>query len=198
MLNKLVKDSLQPKLKAHGFRKKALSWNRSRGEFIDVVTVQEAGHSTAEEIVFTVNIGLFVPEFFRIIWGKECNAFATEADCLIRLRLGDLIQGKLYGDSKDQWWTLSNENDFSTVSERIEDSLECEALPFLVSVDSYESAFEHVNQIGGWQSKDVQWNIQKALLEWKNGRSDKAVKALDEITAKAWQPRVVAAKNAIQ
>jgi hypothetical protein len=190
MLNTLIKKSFQIELKSHGFNKKGHSWNRSRGEFIDVLTIQEAKYSSSEEMTFTVNIGVFVPNFFNIMWGQEPQGFANEADCVVRLRLSDLIQGRLHGDAQDEWWSLASGSDLNPISKEIVDHLSHKVIPFWESMDNYESISKHTRKVEGWQLKDAQWRMQSALVEWKCGRPTKAAEILGDIKATAWLPRV--------
>jgi uncharacterized protein YbaA (DUF1428 family) len=50
---------------------------------LDVITVQEAKHSTQTEQVFTINLGVFVKSFYEAVWGRPLSGFATEADCAV-------------------------------------------------------------------------------------------------------------------
>jgi hypothetical protein len=197
-LNQFVEESMQPFLKSQGFKKKGLLWNRERGIFTDVVTLQEAKHSTPENAVFTINLGVFVNPLFEIVWSKALNGFATEADCAVRLRLGDLIQNKPYGDAHDQWWTLPDDSEsVALISQEIQKALEEMAIPFLEKFQDCEAIAEHLRQVKGWQAKNALFLIYRALAEWKSGSATSALKSLDAVQGKAWESKVATAREMV-
>lgn len=137
-IDKLVKPTIQPYLKSIGFKKKGLQWNKDRGDFVDVVTIQAAKYSTLEKQAFTVNFGVFGKFFHEAVWQKKHSGFATEADCGVRVRLGDLIQGKPYGDALDQWWDIEPLTPDGLVGAEIENALRELGIPFLGQFDNYK------------------------------------------------------------
>ena len=192
MQDKIVKDSIQPLLKSHQFKKKGLQWNRDRGCFVDVITVQEAKHSTEDAEVFTLNLGVFVPSFFEAVWSRALSGFATEADCAVRLRLGDLMQGKLYGDAVDQWWTLSDSGSSESSSDEIRRAIEEKVIPFFARFDTFEAIAGHLRQMRGWQANNPLMTIYRALAEWKSGSTSLALQVLDGVKGKAWESKASA------
>lgn len=183
----MIIDSLQPLLKLHGFKKKGLKWNRERGDFVDVITFQEAKHSTAESPVFTINMGVFVASFFEAIWNKQLMTFASEADCIIRLRLGDLMQNRLYGNAFDQWWTLSGDLDnVESIKKEIHLAISEKAIPFLDSFRDYSFIINHLQKMSGWQTKTPLLVIYYALAEWKVGLPLYALERLNLVKEKSW------------
>ena len=84
-----VVEEIVPLLKERGFRKRRRCWNRSRGEFVDVIRIQESKTSDPERRDFTVNLGVFVPAFHDAVWGEPPKGFAVEAHCAVQRRLGD-------------------------------------------------------------------------------------------------------------
>lgn len=198
LFNQLIEESVQPLLKSRGFKRKGLQWNRERGMYIDVVSLQEAKHSTLEKVVFTINLGVFVKPFFEAVWGKTLNGFATEADCVIRLRLGDLIQNNPYGDALDQWWTLPAESEgVESPNEEIRKALEGKAIPFLESFQDFGAVAEHLSQVKGWQAKNDLLLIYRALAEWKNGSATSALRTLDAVKGKAWESKATTAREMV-
>jgi hypothetical protein len=195
MLDSVIKILIQPVLKSNGFKKKGLQWNRIRGEFIDVVTVQEADYSTPQAEVFTVNLGVFVPSFFEAVWRRSPCVFVTEADCVVRARLGDLIQEKPYGDACDEWWTLTDD-DVQT-GELVINALIEKGLPFLSSFDSFAAVANHLREVKGWQSKNTLMIIYRALAEWKTGDTSAAIELLESVKGKAWAAKASAVSDMI-
>jgi len=191
-LDSVIKESIQPLLKTHGFKKKGLQWNRCRDYFIDVVTLQEAKHSSDDNIVFTLNLGIFVPSFFEAVWNKPPGGFVNEADCVVRVRLGDLIQDRPYGDALDKWWTVSGTVIEESTKDEIQEALKSKGVPFLDSFDNIQAIAEHLGQVKGWQSKNPLMVIYHALAEWKSGDRSSALQLLDHVKEKAWASKVSA------
>lgn len=198
-LSEIIKQSIQPFLKQLGFKKKGLQWNRDRGEFVDVVTVQEAKHSTPEKLVFTVNLGVFVKPFYEAVWRKSPNGFATEADCAVRVRLGDLIQGKPYGDALDQWWQVEpSALDNGEIGKEIEKALRELGIPFLERFDNFGKIADHLQKVEGWQAKNPLITLYRALAEWKTGASKNALETLAMIKGKAWEARADVVRKVVE
>lgn len=186
----LADQYLSGPLKIRGFNKSRLQWNRIRGDFIDVVSVQEATYSTDELIALTINLGVFVPSFFAAIWTKPHSGLVTDADCVIRIRLGDLIQRKLYGDALDQWWILTDGDSLVAVGNEVACAFEEFALSFFDSIDDYDLIATHLGRITGSASRTPIHFLNRCLAEWKSGNQTEALAQLDHISAKAWLPKV--------
>lgn len=185
-LDSVVNESIQPLLKTRGFKKKGLLWNRSRDCLIDVVTLQEAKYSTEDSVVLTLNLGIFVPSFFEAVWNKPSSVFVSEADCIVRVRLGDLIQDKPHGDALDKWWTLPDAMSEESTRDDILEALKSKGIPFLDSFDNFQTIAEHMRQVKGWQSKNPLMVIYRALAEWKSGETSSALQLLDHVKEKNW------------
>jgi hypothetical protein len=187
-LDEIIKQAIQPLLKLYNFKKKGLQWNRERGEFVDVITVQKASYSTLLREVFTLNLGLAVPEFRKIIWPEKQESSLSEAECVVRVRLGDLLQGKPFGDAIDHWWELEKiYNNAEQTGRQIEEALINFGIPFLEQFDTFNAIVAHIRLVMGWQSKIPLNAIYRALAEWKSGLADTALETLANIKSKAWE-----------
>lgn len=105
---KLISDALGEKMKSLGFVKKELLWNRRRGSLTDVVSVQIGKGSSVDNIQFSVNFGIFIPEFYTIVWGQNPAPIVQDADCIIRNRIETPNGG--------QWWSLMPSEPSDTLS----------------------------------------------------------------------------------
>lgn len=193
----MAKASIQPRLKAYGFKKRGLLWNRERSPFIDVVSVQEAEFSAEGAEVFTVNIGVFVPSFFEAVWTRPLSGFATEADCAVRLRLGDLLQDRIYGDAEDQWWEIASVADVESEGNEVRRAIEEKAIPFLEGFDGSEALVRHLRQVKGWQSKNPLHTIYRALAESEVGDTSTALELLKGVKSGAWKLKAEALSRTI-
>ena len=184
-----VTEFVAPLLRSQGFRKSAYQWNRNRGEFIDVVTLQKASYST-EQVVFTLNLGVVVPFFLEAVWRTPFEGFATEADCAVRVRLGDLVQGKVYGAAFDQWWTISDQSCVASLGVEVTQSIGSYAMPFLESFVDYESIAVHLRKSGSWVTHSQFHIICAALAESKCGQTIEAMAKLESIKGEAWRAKI--------
>jgi hypothetical protein len=197
-LNDIVGETIQPFLKSIGFKKKGLQWNRDRGDFVDVLTVQEAKHSTSAKQVFTLNLGVAVKSCHEAVWQKLLSSSVSEADCPVRLRLGDLIQGKPFGDANDQWWEVEGGTQSAQlIGEQIVDALKDMGIPFLERFETFGAVADHLKKVRGWQAKNPLALIYRAFAEWKNGDGDGALDTLTAVKGKAWEAKAAAVREMI-
>lgn len=165
---------------------------------MDVLTVQEAKHSTREKRVFTLNLGVFAKSFHELVWQKPLCGFANEADCVIRVRLGDLIQEKPFGDGYDQWWEVEDDvQSIESTTKQLVDALISKGLPFLEYFDTFSAVNEHLKKVKGWQAKNPLTVIYRALAEWRTGASDDANQTLTSIKGKAWETKAALVREII-
>jgi len=85
---------LAPLLKEEGFRKRGLTWNRSDGNFVDIINIQKSAYGTRDDVSFTVNFSLASPP-------DDPRKFVSEMCGVRRLRIGSLM-----GSELDHWWKL--------------------------------------------------------------------------------------------
>ena len=187
-LRQLIRLYIHPLLKELGFRRKALRWNRERGQFVDLISVQKATYSTECEEVFTVNLGVFAHWFYNTVWQVPHVGIVSEVDCTIRPRLGELIQDKPFGGAFDQWWTLTSIDDVKTVGTEVKTALINKALPFFQSIVDYRVINDHLDRLVGWQSKNELNKIYHALAKWKIGEKVESERILNQI-APCWKER---------
>ena len=166
---------------------------------MDVVTVQEAKHSTLERQVFTLNLGVFVKLFYETVWQKHPSGFMTEADCAVRVRLAHLVQGKPYGNALDQWWEIEAVAPGDVlIGKEVEDALRDIGIPFLERFDKFDAIADHLHKVKGWQAKDSLIVIYRALAEWKTGATNTALKTLSMIEGKAWEAKADVVREIIK
>ncbi|MES2924321.1 MAG: DUF4304 domain-containing protein [Verrucomicrobiota bacterium] len=186
MISEIAKDRLDPLLKQHGFKRKNLAWNRQRGEFVDVVTLQKAKYSTATEQSITGNIAVCVPEFREIMFG-ETPAFLIEGDGVFTIRFAALVSNDISGRSLDRWWDLTNETQDAVASE-LSDIVTQKAVPFLDSCSEFSAIERHISQMKGSQTKTPYFQLNKALVYWKLGNYSKYDEVLSSVSK--WTEKV--------
>lgn len=190
-IDNLIKGHLSPLLKKNGFKKKKHLWNRNRGSFVDVIDVQEAKGSTAFSERLTLNIGVFVPGFYEAVWDEAVKGFAQEADCVVRFRLGALLQDNFTGKALDTWWDLNTDQDVDAVGLELTDALENKAFPFLDSMSDFKGLADFVDGMGGWQKQYPLMQLYLALIRKELGQMEDATIIVDTLLSgsnKAWMP----------
>lgn len=190
-IDNLIKGHLSPLLKKNGFKKKKNLWNRNRGSFVDVIDVQEAKGSTASSERLTLNIGVFVPELYEAVWDKPTQGFAQEADCVVRFRLGALLQDDFTGKALDTWWDLNTDQDVDAVGLELTEALENKAFPFLDSMSDFKGLADVVDGMGGWQKQYPLMQLYLALIRKELGQLKDATIIVDTLLSgsnKAWMP----------
>lgn len=179
MIGEIAKDRLDPVLKPHGFKRKNLAWNRQRGEFVDVITLQKAKYSTPTEQSITGNVAVCVPEFRKIMFG-ETPSVLIEADGVFTIRFAALAANDLSGLSLDRWWDLKNKTQ-DTVASELSDIVTQNALPFLDLFSDFSAIERHLSQMTGWQTKTPYFQLNHALVYWKLGNRAKCEEILSSI-----------------
>lgn len=189
MLTDLMKKHVAPLLKQRGFKKKDLTWNKSKDGVVQVVDFQLSRFSGDGEEDFTINLGVFDPQVWKKCWGKEPPKFIKEEDCFPRIRIGQLLN-KSSKESTDHWWTCSANNNESELFKEIQGFLEEKCLPFLNDmvnqhevVQFYSSNSEHLMPIE---------KIYLAIIKNSVGDVHSSDELLSEVAAisKAWANRV--------
>src|ERR1700722_931882 len=106
-----VQRRLKPLLKARGFRSKGRSFNLTTEEGLTYVIGIQMGASDPPGVLpipglrsnmhglFTINLGIYVPEVSQFHMGGKEIHWIQNYDCCIRARLGALI-----GQGKEIWW----------------------------------------------------------------------------------------------
>ena len=130
MLDILIKNHVSPFLRQHGYKKKNMTWNRIVGDVIQVIDIQLASHSDIEEGVFTINLGLFHREVWKICWQKEAPRFVYEHDCFPRVRMSQLLDNPSR-ECLDDWWSCAQVSNIEVLANEILDAMENKCIPFV-------------------------------------------------------------------
>ena len=122
--NQVVKYSFQEVLKPLGFKRKKNTFYKPYEGFGQIINLQKSIYNSKEHINFTVNIGLFLPEFYKVYMRAEPPSFPSEPDCVVRQRAGWLLGGN------DKWWDITGETDGAALSEELKRVVFQKILPF--------------------------------------------------------------------
>ena len=181
-----IQSQLTPFLKENGFRKRGRTFNRTSSDgLISVINFQMGAFDPPgttyipglrENLygLFTINLGIHVPEVYKYQGSSEVKGFVQNYHCCIRARLGVLGQ-----ERRDIWWKAD-------VSSKLIDDLRNrimkDALPFLKHFGAREviirdwSDYYNKNQFGLSNPP----NIVLAIILATQGRTEDAKHLLEK------------------
>ena len=181
-VDNLAKVYIAPLLKKSGFKKRNLSWNRNRGKFIDVISVQKSRSNMPDNERFVIGAGVFVPEYEKIVWNRALKGFANEASCVIRLRLNDFADPS--GRAFNSLWSLYVDEDIEKAGVEVQSAIEDGLLPFLDSVDDFTKLHEVLDSMSGWHKDYSLTQIYFALLKNSLDEKETSMAMLKDLIAK--------------
>ncbi len=136
----VIQRRLRPCLQGRGFKARGRTFNRvSEDGLTQVVNIQMgssdppgttyiAGLRDNMHGLFTVNLGVYVPEVTRLHGGSEARSWVQEYHCCVRSRLGEIA-----GDECDSWWPARAED---SIVDDVVGRLEKFGFPFLARFGS--------------------------------------------------------------
>lgn len=110
-----IQQELSPFFKSRGFRRRWRTFNAATSDELTWVVGLQMGPSDPpgttyipglrENLhgLFTINLGVYVPEVARHHGGGEAKSWVQDYHCCIRARLGELS-----GDRSDVWWPATS------------------------------------------------------------------------------------------
>jgi len=190
-IESMVTEFIAPLLKKNGFKKKKQIWNRERNNFIDVIEIEELHGSTNDNERFVINIGIFVPSFFKTVWENEYRDFAQDVDALLRLRLEDFCSD-FFSEKLNKSWIDLNTDDISNIGTELAKLFEREILPYLDRINDYKALEKYFNSSNSRHKEYLLSRILYALLKYQVGCLDEAKNILESLTTgrnKAWSDK---------
>ena len=134
---KLVKEVIAPQLRELDFKKSNTNFNRHVDGIVQLLNIQKSQYNHSERILFTINIGFYNSEVFKISKNKtEVPKFITIDNCFVRGRTGRLIYGH------DYWYELSTEKSYESVLNQVDQDLRKYILPLFKYLETLNSIVE--------------------------------------------------------
>jgi hypothetical protein len=130
-----IQAALRPFLKGCGFKVRGRTFNRPTEDRLTQVVRLQMGASDPpgttsipglrENLhgLFTVNLGVYIPEVARHYGGGEAKSWVQEYQCCVRARLGEAS-----GAEQEIWWQARSD---AAVIDDVRRRLELGGLPFL-------------------------------------------------------------------
>jgi len=175
MIAEFVKQYVAPILKRHGFKKRRLVWNRTRGALTHVVRLELSRWNTRERQNFRFNMGVWERRVARIAWDRGPAAWISDFDCYPRYVGDELIDGS--EQFPGPAWTLTPDAATRDIGSEVQRVLEEKLLPLLDHCDSIGDMLD-LARLGlarrkaGWQHPGEK--LEFAVLHHLNGEYDAA------------------------
>jgi len=131
---RIIKD-VTPSIQKQGFKKTGVSFYRQNEESWGIINFQRSTESSAETIVFTVNLGVASKRLLKLIpIGRASRSKPDIWDCHWQERLGHLLD-----ENKDVWWTVDHQTSVDQLSYQIQNYITQLGVPEVLKYMSDES-----------------------------------------------------------
>jgi len=131
----IIKEAFAKNLKPLGFKKRGNNYYLSLEGVGQMITLQKSTHYTKNHIHFTINTGIFLPEFWLAYYNyhsKPIPDYPTEPECVARARIGKLR------NTGDIWYDVDEDTDEIEMIIEMEENLNDYILPFFHRLQSKE------------------------------------------------------------
>lgn len=123
----IIRDCFQAVLKPLGFKKKGNNFYRHLPDIGQIVNIQKSSFYSKEHISFTINTGLFIPEYWLTYYtyhNGKIPDYPTEAICAIRQRIGKLKY------NIDKWFVIAVNTDIGELKKEMTENVVCYIIPY--------------------------------------------------------------------
>lgn len=141
--DKIIKEGFQEILKPLGFKKKGSNFYLKLDTIGQIINVQKSLFGNKDNISFTINTGIFVPEYWLAFYNysdKGLPDYPTESECLIRKRIGDLR------NQHDTWYHIKERTDDQQLIVEMRKNLSGFILPYFDRLNSNEKMLEELDK----------------------------------------------------
>ena len=116
----IIKDCFKTILKPLGFKKKGNNFYRQLQNLGQIINVQKSSFYSKDHISFTINTGLFIPEYWLTFYTYHNGTipdYPTEPICAIRQRIGKLKY------NIDKWFDIDLVTDIAELKRETADNV---------------------------------------------------------------------------
>jgi hypothetical protein len=141
--DKIIKDAFREILKPLGFKKKANNFYLKLDTIGQIINVQKSSFGNKDSISFTINTGIFVPEYWLAFYNfseKGLPDYPTEPECLIRKRIGDLR------NHHDTCYDIKERTDEQQLIDEMKKNLTNFILPYFDRLNSTEKMLQELDK----------------------------------------------------
>jgi hypothetical protein len=141
--DKIIKEGFHEILKPLGFKKKASNIYLKLDTIGQIINVQKSVYGNKDSISFTINTGIFVPEYWLAFYNysdKGLPEYPTEPECLIRKRIGKLR------NQNDTWYDIKEGTDEQQLITEMRKNLKEYILPHFNRLNSTEKLLQELDK----------------------------------------------------
>jgi len=141
--DKVIKDGFQEILKPLGFKKKANNFYLKLDTIGQIINVQKSAWGNKNNIDFTMNTGIFVPEYWLAFYNykdKGLPDYPTEPECLIRRRIGSIR------NQHDTWYHIKEDTDEEQLIVEMRKNLTKFILPYFDRLNNSEKMLKELEK----------------------------------------------------
>lgn len=141
--DKIIKDGFHEILKPLGFKKKGNNFYLKLDSIGQIINVQKSAFGNKDSISFTINTGIFVPEYWLAFYNysdKGLPDYPTEPQCLIRKRIGNLR------NQHDTWYDVNERTDEQQLIAEMRKNLTEFILPYFNRFNSTEQMLHELDK----------------------------------------------------
>jgi Domain of unknown function (DUF4304) len=117
LFNQLIKESIQPLLKMHGFKKRNLNFYQRRDDLVFVINFQKGKWNSQESVDFFINCGIYSNVLAQTI-GQKLFEFPPTHFCHFDKRI-EAITG-----SKKCWFSILPETKIELITDEVIEQLQ--------------------------------------------------------------------------
>jgi hypothetical protein len=173
----IVKHGFHAILKPEGFKRKGNNFYRQLPDLGHIINIQKSQWGSKNDISFTINNGIFSPEYWRGQFhnqGKALTSFPTEPECPIRVRIGQLRY------KKDAWYEVDEKTDLVNLIAEMRENVTQYILPWFATCTTTQDFVTLLKQ-----GASTQYAFGKLIVFGELKMYDEAKSELERLTAAA-------------
>jgi hypothetical protein len=143
----LIKTYLKPALKLHGYSTSGQTWWKDKGDFFNIINLQNYSWNSKESVDFRFNIGIALKALLR----DEQKKKATYNDLIIHLDEGTFLpdrKNRKFGDN--QGYSITEKTDLDEFVSDVKKDFENYILPKLDEPKSLQDCIQNYGQLSFW------------------------------------------------
>ena len=145
--NIFIKTYLKPKLKEWGFQTSGQTWWKDKGDFFNVINLQNYSWNTKDEVDFRFNIGIALKATLRDINKKK----ATYKDLIVHLDEGVFLPNrKRRNFGNNQGYSITDQTNMIDFNNSIGEDFETHILPKIEKPITLNDCIEFYSKFSFW------------------------------------------------
>jgi hypothetical protein len=188
LITSVAKKYIAPVLSDHGFQRSQLIWKRRLPALSHVLEIQISRWNTKDRAEFTINLGVWIEQVWRICWDKAPPKKVTASDCFPHWRVAAVM-----ASATDVWWTVEAPDDVARVGTELQSILLEHCIPFLEKLNSLGAVVAVAAEDAVLRRHPADL-LGYAILTHLTGRPAEAIKLLAPLLAdpkaESWRDRV--------